>query len=209
MDAKKSADAEVESLSKSLVKNREHLSIAKQRVVVAQEATAAAKKELDMALNANDIAATEVAQTKVAIAAKREDTAINEVNTISRKINNQEKRIGTARTQADTAATIINNATTAGNTAAANLMCSCSWFFSCSKVEAAIATRTLTAAMATNPIGAILTVVSLADFCVDCYLGIIQKRLRQSYRSFVKSKIDLKNQPTTFSIHCMIQMKQK
>lgn len=162
MDAKKSADAEVESLSKSLVKNREHLSIAKQRVVVAQEATAAAKKELDMALNANDIAATEVAQTKVAIAAKREDTAINEVNTISRKINNQEKRIGTARTQADTAATIINNATTAGNTAAANLSAHAHGFLAAAKLKAAIATRTLTAAMATNPIGAILTVVSLA-----------------------------------------------
>lgn len=162
MDAKKSADAEVESLSKSLAKNRERLSVAKQRVVAAQEATAAAKKELDMALNANDIAATEVAQTKVAIAAKREDTAINEVNTISRKINNQEKRIGTARTQADTAATIINNATTAGNTAAANLSARAHGFLAAAKLKAAIATRTLTAAMAANPIGAILTVVSLA-----------------------------------------------
>lgn len=162
MDVKKSADAEVESLSKSLAKNRERLSVAKQRVVAAQEATAAAKEELDMALNANDIAATEVAQTKVAIAAKREDTAINEVNTISRKINNQEKHIGAARTQADTAATIINNATTAGNTAAANLSARAHGFLAAAKLKAAIATRTLTAAMAANPIGAILTVVSLA-----------------------------------------------
>nr|DAZ05527.1 MAG TPA: minor tail protein [Caudoviricetes sp.] len=161
-DTKKHADMEVESLSKSLAKNKERLSVAKERVTAAQEATVVAKKELDAALNANDIAAMEVAQTKVAIAAKREEAAVNEVNTISRKINNQEKHLGAARTQAETAATIINNATTAGNTAATNLNTRAHGFLAAAKLKAAIAARTLGAAIAANPIGAILTVISLA-----------------------------------------------
>lgn len=162
VNAKKSADMEVESISKALNKNKDRLSATKERLSISQEATKAAKLELNSALKANDIAATEVAQTKLASAAKREESAATEVNTISRRINSQERQLSAARTTADTAATVINNATTAGNTVATNFSSQAHNFLAAAKLKVAIATRTLTAAIAANPIGALLTVVSLA-----------------------------------------------
>lgn len=162
VNAKKSADMEVESISKALNKNKDRLSAAKEQLSISQEATKAAKLELDSALDANDIAATEVAQTKLASAAKREESASTNVNTISRKINNQEKQLSVARSNADTASTVVNNATTAGNTVITNINSKSHNFLAAAKLKAAIATRTLTAAIAANPIGALLTVVSLA-----------------------------------------------
>lgn len=162
VNAKKSADMEVESISKALNKNKDRLSAAKEQLSISQEATKAAKLELDSALDANDIAAMEVAQTKLASAAKREESTSTNVNTISRKINNQEKQLGVARSNADTASTVVNNATTAGNTVITNINSKSHNFLAAAKLKAAIATRTLTAAIAANPIGALLTVVSLA-----------------------------------------------
>ncbi len=174
-NAKISADQEVESLSKSLGKNRARMSAAKERVEMSKEATKAAKIELEAALQANDISATEVAQSKVIAAAKREESVSNELNTISRKVNNQEKRLGIAQTTADSASTVLNNATTASNTVATTMSTRAHGFLAAAKLKASIATRTLTTAIAANPIGAILTVVSLAATAWLMFSGNTEK----------------------------------
>lgn len=173
--AKNNANQEVESLTKSLAKNRERLSSAKEQVEISKEATKTAKDELNAALQSNDISATEAAQSKVISAAKREESATNDLNTVSRKINNQEKRLGIAQTRADSASTILNSATTAGNTAATTVSSRAHNFLAASKLKASLATRTLTAAMVANPIGSLLTVISLAASAWLMFSGNTEK----------------------------------
>lgn len=175
VNAKNSADQEVESLTKSLAKNREKLTSGKERVEMAKAATEVAKEELEADLQANDISATEAAQSKIISAAKREESATNDLNTVSRKINNQEKRLGIAQTRADSASTVLNSATTAGNAAATTMSSRAHHFLAAAKLKASIATRTLTAAMVANPIGALLTVVSLAASAWLMFSGNTEK----------------------------------
>lgn len=152
---KQSIDSQIETLTKSIAKQRENLSVAKEKLQSAQDATAAAKKEFEVAFEANDLAGVEIAQSKLHSAAKREESASVNVSTLSKKINNQEKKLGTATSASETIATNISTASKTGETAATNVL-------TAAKTRAVLATRALTSAIAANPIGALLTVISLA-----------------------------------------------
>lgn len=152
---KQCIDDQIASLTKSIAKQKENLSIAKEKLQSAQDATAAAKKEFEVAFEANDLAGVEIAQSKLHSAAKREESASVNVSTISKKINNQEKKLGTATSASETIATNMSTASKAGETTATNVL-------TAAKMRAALATKALTAAIAANPIGALLTVISLA-----------------------------------------------
>lgn len=220
VNSKRSADQEIESISKSLEKSRAKLSSVKERVEVSKTATEAAKNELNTALQANDISATEVAQSKVIAAAKREEAAVTDMNTVGRKINNQEKRLGIAQARAESASTMLNSATTAGNTAATTMSTRAHSFLAAAKLKASIATRTLTASLAANPLGAILTLISLAATAWLMFSGNTEKaktklqefreeqdKLKESTNSLINTLYD-ENESDRVRIEALERLKE-
>ena len=155
MQEKKNADNLVESLTKQVEANKVKLASAKEKLDISKKSVEAAKAEFDAAFEANDLAALEVAQTKLNAAAKREEAAATNVSVSAKKLKSAESKLLTASINAENAATRINTATTVANTAATNVATG-------AKNRLKVATVALWRAMKANPLGAILTMISLA-----------------------------------------------
>lgn len=155
LQEKKNADTQVETLTKVVNKNKEKLFSAQENIEMSHQAVEAAKAEFDAAFAANDLAGVEVAQTKMNVAAQREEAASTNVSIASKKLKSSETRLVTATTVAEAATTRVNTATTAADTAVTNIATT-------AKSRLKAATIALWGAMKANPIGAVLTLVSLA-----------------------------------------------
>lgn len=155
MQEKKNADNLVESLTKQVEANKVKLASAKEKLDISKKSVEAAKAEFDAAFEAKDLAALEVAQTKLNAAAKREEAAATNVSVSAKKLKSAESKLLTASINAENAATRINTATTVANTAATNVATG-------AKNRLKVATVALWRAMKANPLGAILTMISLA-----------------------------------------------
>lgn len=155
MQEKKNADNLVESLTKQVETNKVKLASAKENLDISQKSVEAAKVEFDAAFAANDLAALEVAQTKMNAAAKREEAAATNVSTSAKKLKSTESKLLIASTNAENATTRINTATTVADTAVTNVATG-------AKNRLKVATIALWGVMKANPLGAILTMISLA-----------------------------------------------
>lgn len=155
LQEKKNADNQVESLTKVVNKNKEKLSSAQENLEMSHQVVEAAKAELNTAIEANDSIGFEVAQTKMNAAAQREEAASTNVSVASKRLKSSETRLTTATTVAETATTRVNTATTVADTAVTNIATT-------AKNRLKVATIALWGAMKANPLGAVLTAVSLA-----------------------------------------------
>ena len=155
MQEKKNADNLVESLTKQVETNKVKLASAKENLDISQKSVEAAKAEFDAAFAANDLAALEVAQTKMNAAAKREEAAATNVSTSAKKLKSTESKLLIASTNAENATTRINTATIVADTAVTNVATG-------AKNRLKVATIALWGVMKANPLGAILTMISLA-----------------------------------------------
>lgn len=155
MQEKKNADNLVESLTKQVETNKVKLASAKENLDISQKSVEAAKAEFDAAFAANDLAALEVAQTKMNAAAKREEAAATNVSTSAKKLKSTESKLLIASTNAENATIRINTATTVADTAVTNVATG-------AKNRLKVATIALWGVMKANPLGAILTMISLA-----------------------------------------------
>lgn len=155
MQEKKNADNLVESLTKQVETNKVKLASAKENLDISQKSVEAAKAEFDAAFAANDLAALEVAQTKMNAAAKREEAAATNVSTSAKKLKSTESKLLIASTNAENATTRINTATIVADTAVTNVATG-------AKNRLKVATIALWGVMRANPLGAILTMISLA-----------------------------------------------
>lgn len=149
------AQAQVESLTKSIAKNRESLSVAKEKLQQSNELLTARKMDYEAAVSANDIAQIEIAQSRLNTAAKNQEKAAQTASTIQRRIASQETKLQAASTAAETITTKINTATTKANSAAKVIATTVT-----NKLR--LASKALFATIAANPIGALLTVITLA-----------------------------------------------
>lgn len=152
---KNTADRLVESLTKQVKANREKLASAQESLGMSKKAVQVAKEEFNAAFEANDLAALEVAQTKLNATAKREEAAATNVSTTAKKLRSVESKLAVATTNQEITATRLNTATTAADTAVANVATS-------AKNRLKLATIALWKVMKANPLGAILTAVGLA-----------------------------------------------
>lgn len=152
---KKNADGLVVSLAKQVETNKLKLASAKENLDISHKAVEAAKAEFNVAFEANDLAALEVAQTKMNAAAKREEAAATNVSTSAKKLKSTESKLLIATTSAENAATRINTATTVADTAVTNVATG-------AKNKLKVATIALWGVMKANPLGAILTMISFA-----------------------------------------------
>ena len=152
---KKTADRLVESLTRQAKANREKLASAQESLEMSKKAVQVAKEEFNAAFEANDLAALEVAQTKLNTTAKREEAAATNLSATAKKLRSVESKLAVAATNQEIAATRLNTATTAADTAVANVAIS-------AKNRLKLATIALWKVMKANPLGTILTAVGLA-----------------------------------------------
>ena len=152
---KKTADRLVESLTRQAKANREKLASAQESLEMSKKAVQVAKEEFNAAFEANDLAALEVAQTKLNTTAKREEAAATNLSATAKKLRSVESKLAVAVTNQEIAATRLNTATTAADTAVANVAIS-------AKNRLKLATIALWKVMKANPLGTILTAVGLA-----------------------------------------------
>lgn len=150
-----SAQAQVESLTKSIAKNRESLAVAEEKLQQANELLTARKLDYEAAVSGNDVAQIEIAQSRLNTAAKNQEKAAQAASTIQRRIASQETKLQAASTAAETITTKINTATTKANSAAKVIATTVT-----NKLR--LASKALFATIAANPIGALLTVITLA-----------------------------------------------
>ena len=165
---KKTADRLVESLTRQAKANREKLASAQESLEMSKKAVQVAKEEFNAAFEANDLAALEVAQTKLNTTAKREEAAATNLSATAKKLRSVESKLAVAATNQEIAATRLNTATTAADTAVANVAIS-------AKNRLKLATIALWKVMKANPLGTILTAVGLATTAYAMLADIIRE----------------------------------
>lgn len=149
------AKSQIDSITKSIAKQKEKLSVAQQNLQQMDDVVAMRKRDMAAAVASNDLTAVATAQEKLSTAEISRNAAARSVQSLQGKVTAQQNVLNTVTTRATTAATAIDTATTSANSAAKKVATSASF-------RLAVSMKALGASMAANPLGALLTVVSLA-----------------------------------------------
>lgn len=122
----------------------------------------ARQEEYNLIKWGNDAIAEELAAGKLREAQEKQSTAALRLGNAEREVRNAQLRVEKVNQQGATASVVANTMATGGSVAADAAATTSTTLLARAKQYATVATRSLTAAMAANPIGMVLNVVSLA-----------------------------------------------
>lgn len=173
------------------------LDTAGEELLRAGEVREARQKEYDVLKWGNDQMAANLAQTRLQEAAEQEGAAAVAVDNARRGVRNAQLKLETANRQAATASTVAGTVATGGSVAADTTATASTSLLARAKQAATVATRSLTAALKANPLGMVLTVVSLAISAFSAFgketgkTADEQERLNEALRKQEKDLSDL------------------
>lgn len=151
-----------EAYSEDLQVREAILQAAEEELTQAGELREVRQKEYDTLKWGNDEAATTLATTRLQEAAEQEVAAAVKVDSASREVRNAQLKLETVNRQTATASVVANTVATGTSVVTDKLATTSTFLLARAKQAATVATRSLTAALAANPLGMVLTVVSLA-----------------------------------------------
>lgn len=138
------------------------LDSAGEELLKAGEVREARQKEYDVLKWGNDQMAANLAQIRLQEAAEQEAAVAVGVDNARREVRNAQLKLETANRQAATASVVAGTVATGGTVVADTAATASTTLLARAKQAATVATRSLTAALKANPLGMVLTVVSLA-----------------------------------------------
>lgn len=185
-------EREIRSINKKVVASKAEYAAATQAVTAKQAEIAS----INRGITSKSI---ETATKRLNTAVEKENTASTAANAAMKDFYSKKSATAIASTQAGTIATSLNSAQQRGNAAAVSFSATAHNFLAAAKMKAVLATKALTVAIAANPIGALLTVASLAASAIMMFgketgdAATVQERFNKSLEEQKRQLDELKS----------------